>query len=290
MTLSLMQNAWKKLNRPESDLIDSRLQLHWAAQVLASVGAAHVKPRADDSHRNMEWIADGSFFLGSLAGSGVRFRVALHPAKLELRLLDKNKSRVASFNLNGRTLDDGYRWAENAISSFSATEVVKLLRPEYDLPPHGVSEGAKFSPVPEDLEALSDWYADSDMVLRNVAASADDFSSVRCWPHHFDIGGLLVLTSTEDSQPTRTVGIGMTPGDSSYSEPYWYVTPWPYPKAGDLPDLAIGHWHREGWTGAVLLASEIEEVHDPLDQANLVSTFVQKALAAATEVALSGQE
>lgn len=290
MTQSSIRDAWKKLIFPANELIDSRLQLHWAAQVMASVAAAHVAPRPDDSHRNMEWIADGSFFLGNLAGNEVRFRVALRPVNLELRLLDKDLNQIASFDLDGHTLDEGYSWAENAISSFSATDVVKLVRPEYDLPSHGVSEDAKFNITPRDLEELSNWYTNSDMVLRNIAALADDFSPIRCWPHHFDIGGLQTLTNTGDSGTVRSVSMGMTPGDGSYAEPYWYVTPWPYPKTEDLPQLPIGHWHREGWTGAVLLASEMEEAADPIEQANLVFTFVQKALAAATEVALSVPE
>lgn len=54
----------------------------------------------------------------------------------------------------------------------------------------------------------------------------------------------------------RSVGVGLSPGDSGYPEPYVYVTPWPYP-TGELPALPWGHWHTEGWTGAVLRGSAL---------------------------------
>lgn len=49
-----------------------------------------------------------------------------------------------------------------------------------------------------------------------------------------------------------------SPGDGSYDQPYFYVTPWPYPSTDALPLLPAGvHWHTEGWTGAVLTAEQV---------------------------------
>ena len=35
------------------------------------------------------------------------------------------------------------------------------------------------------------------------------------------------------------------------------MTPYPYPEARSGPRLAAGHWHVQGWFGAVLLGSEV---------------------------------
>ena len=72
------------------------------------------------------------------------------------------------------------------------------------------------------------------------------------------------MVAHDDPEEARSVGVGMTPGDGGYPEPYFYVTPWPYPNPEVLPRLATGSWHTEGWTGAVLtgteaLAGEVEE-------------------------------
>lgn len=61
----------------------------------------------------------------------------------------------------------------------------------------------------------------------------------------------------EEADAGRTIGAGLSPGDGSYDEPYFYVTPWPYPKGKAFPALPAGHWHTEFWTGAVLTGSEL---------------------------------
>jgi hypothetical protein len=53
------------------------------------------------------------------------------------------------------------------------------------------------------------------------------------------------------------VGAGLSPGDDSYGEPYFYVSPHPTPPADCLGKLASGRWHTTGWTGAVLTATDI---------------------------------
>jgi hypothetical protein len=43
-----------------------------------------------------------------------------------------------------------------------------------------------------------------------------------------------------------------------YAEPYFYVSPWPYPPPAKLPPLPEpGRWHTTGFTAAVLPAQRI---------------------------------
>ena len=45
-------------------------------------------------------------------------------------------------------------------------------------------------------------------------------------------------------ESARTIGVGLSPGDENISEPYFYVTPWPYPPPAKLPKLPeIGAWY-----------------------------------------------
>jgi hypothetical protein len=84
-------------------------------------------------------------------------------------------------------------------------------------------------------------------------------SSVRCWPHHFDLATLITVTAAkETAESIRSVGVGLSPGDEHYGEPYFYVTPWPYPDPKKLPPLPeIGRWHTKNFTAAVLPAHQI---------------------------------
>jgi hypothetical protein len=73
---------------------------------------------------------------------------------------------------------------------------------------------------------------------------------VHIWPHHFDMATLLYLPGHGESM---TIGIGLSPGDMNYAEPYWYVPPYPYPQVARFPELdGHGMWHTQDWVRAIL--------------------------------------
>lgn len=72
----------------------------------------------------------------------------------------------------------------------------------------------------------------------------DNFTLIHLWPHHFDFS-LEWFTGNKDEQ----IGIGMSPGDETYSFPYLYMNPWPFDEKIVEEPLPIGVWHTEGWNG-----------------------------------------
>jgi hypothetical protein len=193
-----------------------------------------IPPREDASHTNVGWEN------GALVGHRAALRVA------DLAIVAEGG---AVLPLAGKTLDEGTRWLADRLG------VPALMRPVHDLPVHPIATGAPFSgdDAPARLE-IARWLATADTVLRTIASENEPASAVRLWPHHFDIATLLSLGEG------RTIGVGLSMGDASYAEPYFYVTPWPYPKRGlTLPSLPYGHWHLEGWTGAVLETSALAQ-------------------------------
>ena len=207
-------------------------ELHWAAQIVSAVGNTLLEKKADDSHANLGWDRVARALAGHPVGGR---RAALRLEDATLLVLDDESKALSTKPLAAETLASGLAWLTSVFG------VSELRRPEHDLPDHPVKTGAAFTTKGD--AALSALYAQADDRISRIA------TPVRCWPHHFDIATLVSLGGE------RTIGIGMSPGDGSYAEPYWYVTPWPYPK-GELPPLEHGSWHREGWTGAVLLARE----------------------------------
>ena len=149
-----------------------------------------------------------------------------------------------SFALTGHTLADAFRFAG-----------VPFVRPD-GLPSHRVADGAPFTPDPAALETLDALYANAARELERVRASQAGAGPVRLWPHHFDIATLISRRGDGSGEPERQVGCGFVAGDAQIPEPYWYVTPWPYPPADALPALSMGRWNTKGWTGAVLREGE----------------------------------
>ena len=200
--------------------IAARIELHYASQILAACADALLPHRPDDGHTAMIWRTP------SLVGeTGLVLRcpdlVLAAPSGREL-------------SLRGRTLREALAWASVELGAAGAT-----LR-DYDLPASPLRSGATFEASRPDTSELARVFDDG---FAAVTANRED-SSVRVWPHHFDLGAVL----------PDGIGIGLSPGDGYYPEPYYYVTP--ARAVAAAPAIhGGGFWRADGWQGAVLLAA-----------------------------------
>jgi len=79
-------------------------------------------------------------------------------------------------------------------------------------------------------------------------------------------------------ETARGVGVGLSPGDDAYNQPYFYINPWPHLDPSTLPDLPMpGHWHTSGFTGAIATGQEVLTLPDV--EAGL-SRFITEAFSA----------
>ena len=271
--------TWTDLGAvPPADLVGARLEAHWTAQIASAFGTTLLTRAPDDSHTSLEWL-DGHGALASQAARGAR--AGLRIADLTL-LVVRGDDVEADHPLEGQTIEDGLGWLSDVAARVSG-EAQHLAWGDYDLPER---KGGASGPVAVDRAALGElarWYSCADSILRGLVARTENASAVRCWPHHFDIATLISLGPGEGGKEPRTVGVGMTPGDSSYAEPYFYVTPWPYPASQKPSALAAGHWHSEGWFGAVLTGTELLDRRT--ERRALVSEFVHQAVSVARDIA-----
>lgn len=270
--------GWRPLSGEAlGHLARTRLELHYAVQLLASFGQALVTPRADDSHRSMTWDDKLGAFRSEPSAEGVRAVLRVPALTLDVW---RGGEPVLALRLRGRTPGEVRRWLAHALED-GARGVPALTWPEYDLPSRPGGWDAPFEPEPEALEILAAWYGNAASVLGPVARATEGASPVRCWPHHFDLATLLALPDTAGRGEARYVGLGLSPGDDSLDKPYYYVNGWPPPARERLPALpGPGAWHTEGWVGAVLEAEDIVSVSDPDQQRDRVVAFLADATAA----------
>jgi hypothetical protein len=115
-----------------------------------------------------------------------------------------------------------------------------------------------------------------------LVSKGEGWAEVRCWPHHFDLGTLISVESSDDTSSGRSIGAGMSPGDNWYPEPYFYVNPHGLAQVPEeRPTLASGgHWHTEGWFGAVLTATSILATRED-SRKSVASSFLRGAVEAA---------
>jgi hypothetical protein len=275
--------AWESLGRvaPET-LVGPRQQLHVAVQAVAAIGATYVEAASDYSHISAEWLAARALLVGAPTSTQRSIRLALDPAGLALELQDGKHTTLGRLDLHGHTMADAYTWLTALLAEHLGADERELERPDPPVPPSAPGLGVTpFALEPSKaFEELARWYADADLLLSALRESETAATPVRCWPHHFDIAFLIHLDFDLPAETRRSIGVGMTPGDESYREPYWYVAPWPHPDNPTLPALEGGGvWHTSGWTGAVLLGSDLAKGSAEA-QRQQVEDFARSATAA----------
>lgn len=256
-TSAIMSSSWSRVGDvAPTALTDARLQLHHAAQIAVSAAISYVAPRPDDSHTALTWSTTDRALTTEPITAEREFRIGLRVEDLTLRVLDGSAHGGRAFVLPGRTIAEADKWLGEVTAEAGLDPARLTSRKHYTIPPHPVATGAAFSlGIRAELIELARYWSNAAGVLDELVRSTAGASPVRTWPHHFDIATLIELSNTT-AGARRTIGVGQSPGDDSYDEPYWYVGPYPYPATRNLPPIGgAGHWHTEGWVGAALPAS-----------------------------------
>jgi len=269
--------------RPDlaTSLTDARLQLHHAAQFATALGISYLAPQEDDSHTNLGWNpALGA--LESRAAPGPRgpVSIAVQPADLTLHVMLAGAT-AATIPLHGRTIASATGAIRAALGDCGLDGARYTLRRHFEIPRHALDDGAAFDTARSVAFAeLASWYEAASTALEVVARTTPGASEVRTWPHHFDIATLVTVGAG------RSTGAGMSPGDDSYDEPYFYVNAYPAPTGDRLTAVLDGggHWHTAGWIGAVLPGSRLTS--DATAQPGQLQAFLSSALASCRALVL----
>ena len=263
---------------PPGDIAPARAIAHRAAQHLTKAARANLLAQPDDSHSNLGWDSGHKAFLSHPMDGKY---VGLSFAPLTLFMLSENQA-TSALPLDNKTDAQVAHWLDERLAEMSLNKASDVALP-YELPPD-VAAIDNYNNASDDkrLSVLVGWFDAAaatlnDFVKTNAAIQPGP-SPVRCWPHHFDIATYLSF-ETGDPEKARGVGVGLSPGDDGYNEPYLYINPWPHLDASALPDAAApGHWHTQGYVGLIATASELS-TQDNISQT--ISEFVENAFAVA---------
>ena len=247
---------WKTLREPApASLAGARQIAHYAVQWVAQAASANLPAAPDDSHSALAWNAQlGALVSAAFPGDTT---VGLQLESLELVVIqDAKPDRLALHGLASSTVND---WLAGKLTARGCKAHSNVKLP-YAVPAQPLSREPG-------LAGLSRWYGAAADVLEAVRARYGNIEPgpgpVRCWPHHFDIA-LVVQLEEGAGESARSIGVGFSPGDEYYQEPYFYVSPYPSPKNPALPALPPGgHWHTKDFLGAVASAQEFLVLPEP---------------------------
>ncbi len=263
-------------------LVEARLQLHWAVQPVMAFADCALERLPDDSQANLGWRDGIEAMVGRQRPDGLS--AGLRIPDMTLMVFDREGAPAEDFSLEGQTIDSAISWLEEVVAARTGGPIERPIRiRDYDMPEHPVATGAVFAvDNPPVFAELARWFANGNRAIQRLTSRGEAWTEVRCWPHHFDLGTLISLDSSGDASSGRSIGVGLSPGDNWYPEPYFYVNPYGLadPPA-DGPALESGgRWHTDGWFGAVLTATSI--LGEPDDtQESAVSSFLRGAVDAA---------
>ena len=235
----------------------TRSIVHRAVQHLTKAARANLPAQGDDSHSSVVWEGTLNGFT-TQPMNGKRIGLTLSPFAL---LVVDEKDSYSELLLAEQSYDDVEAWLDQELSKLGLKSAASVDLP-YALPAD-VAAVSVYPPArdSENYLALAAWFELAHQNLTELI-NANTYltpgpSPVRCWPHHFDIASYIALESG-DAETARGIGVGMSPGDETYAEPYFYINPWPYLDAKALPAAtAPGHWHTDGFVGQIATASEV---------------------------------
>jgi len=219
----------------------------------------------DDSHTNLEWKSELQSFVRSGFGTQGKLKLALNIAELKYQVFEDD-NLLAELALNSKTEMDAVAWFKEILKEKGMDVSSFTMEKHYEIPLTDQAQGKPYDLFDTAVfEALSDHFDIAHRVLTEIATAHKNSTPIRCWPHHFDLGILIILQENENPEEMKSVGLGLSPGDGSYNQPYYYVSPWPYPDKSklnnnDLPEG--GFWHSEGFTSAILLADSYLKYQD----------------------------
>ena len=237
---------------PPPALVGARKLAHHAAQWPARAARANLSAVPDDSHSAFTWDTLHAALLSQVLpakGGGVRVGI-----------------RIARLQFDGKADAAAGAWIDLKLHALGLKPAGSVNLP-YDLPGHPAGgRPLALGMLGRELGELSRWFGGPAEVLEEFAGRLAGLrpgpGPLLCWPHHFDLATLVRLDAGA-GESARSVGVGVSPGDEFYAQPYVYVSPWPRFDGGNLPALPPpGHWHTEGFFGAVATGEEILAMKD----------------------------
>jgi len=275
------KSTWKSLTPVSSNrLFEARAQLHQAAQLLAAVGISFLKSRPDDSHTAMIWSSQSQQFLSQPLGEDGSLQVLLNPTNLSLSI-QKNTKTIHEASLHGTTLIEGAADLQLQLDGLGLSKDKFTMQKHYELPDYPERNQTAFDNSDTvAFQVLTDSFSNAFTAFEAIRQDDSRSSDLLVWPHHFDLGLLITVATDELGNLSKSIGLGLSPGDGSYTSPYYYVTNWPAPKAAKLPAKlsSKGQWHTDYWVGMVLPLEPITSDPDGQDQREIVAVFLEESL------------
>ncbi|MFD2587634.1 hypothetical protein ACFSQJ_11875 [Croceitalea marina] len=234
--------------------MDTLAQLHLASQYLATAGKSFLKERSDDSHTNLGFFPeDNTLRTWPLNDKNAYLSLRYDDFSLEWIEITKRKR----IYINGKSHKEITAWVATTAEEFDFSKSYQYHL-HYELP-YEIDDNSVFNcKSNKELEKLAKLTELAQNAMDTFLKKEGLTSTIRVWPHHFDIGAFAELTDNSG----KSIGLGMAIPDSVMDKHYFYISGY---KGHDsletdkFSELSHGEWKNNGFKGAVLDAVATDE-------------------------------
>lgn len=247
----------------------ARAEAHRAGQLIAQAARANLDAEPAYMRTRLFWNAAQANLTSQAiqadALGEVHLRLQLAPLTIEVLLNDAPafEGGASAWRLATSPVLTAAQWLDDALGKLGLAPAAAFDPDDIPEEVAGLERFTDAAGADGAAATLNAWYDLADRRLKEIKFIADGASldpgadAVTCWPHHFDIATYVQLRPG-DPERAPGVGVGMSPGDAYYAEPYFYVTPYPQPAPDGLPPAPTpGRWRREGFIALIATASEL---------------------------------
>ncbi|MEL6917833.1 MAG: hypothetical protein AAFO99_08890 [Bacteroidota bacterium] len=242
-------------------------QTYLAGQYLAAAAISFIKKVSDDSHTNLGFsIENASMYTRPLNSNGDTLVLNYNTFALEWH----SKNYLEVLGLDGNTHNEVIKWIGQKAKK-GGMDTPYRYEFHYD-PTYVLSDGFIFKLSDANkFRELRDLRILGQQTFTFFLKEQKLTSEIRVWPHHFDTGAFALLN--EDSG--KAIGLGLSIPDALVDDHYFYISGYKGHEGLDtsgFPSLTYGKWQNEGFKGAILPATDIDE--------NAAMLFFREALMA----------
>ncbi|RMH68728.1 MAG: hypothetical protein D6675_15090 [Gemmatimonadetes bacterium] len=238
---------------------------------------SYLEPQPDGIHARLVWI---DRLKGVASAPAKTYRVGLRLPDLTLLWLDEFGMILSEYGMRQQTLSHTLAWLKDHLTHAGFNPDQFMMET-----PSGLAGGAtsRFQvDNPKAFDELTRYFSNAHLILEALAAKLSPGNKVYCRAKPFDIRFVYFLDQSSESTSQQSICLGLSLGDTAFSEPYFYgqFLPEPDVNPNSLPELAgAGQWYTDAWFGTALPASQI--VTDSEDhQLQQISNFLESTLQA----------
>ncbi len=280
MEIKNLRQKWHVLKPVQTAALQEVLQMQHKAVQLVAMAGEYLVP--SDEHRVLlNYSPQKKIYYSDIIEGDAQYRVGLNILDLTLEILTGDLQLVEMYDLNEKTLSEGYYFMERQLFELGIDVSSMKMQMPFNLPsgPAGMEKGFKITKIDTLNETLK-YRANAIIFLEHFKeVFGDQSTDIKTWPRSFDTSVQVRILKNEGGDQ-RILEIGFTINDALVEVPYFYVRL----KSGmalkfpeKMPLIRYGYWNIEKSHGAIFKINNVYDLKAD-KQPEVVAEFFNTAI------------